>query len=117
VPSYIDDLTEDRARVVKALMSLIDEEEEIIRNLTQALTEYRDALDRAIIRTMIFRNLYGPTQALTQMAEADAQEASGPVTETSSRLEREMQMLRVYREALKQVQEGVPFPVAISGLM
>ena len=117
MPSYVDDLTEDRGRVVKALNNLIEEEEELIRVLTEGLMEHRDVLDRAIVRAMIFRNLYGPAQSFTQMAEADAQEASSPVNETTARLEREMQVLRVYREALKQVQDGLPFSVAISGLM
>jgi hypothetical protein len=117
MPAYIDELTDDRGRIVKALTILIEEQEEIIRDLTRALMEYRDTLDRNIVRAMIFRSLYGPAQTFTQMAEVDAQEASSPVNETTVRLEREMQVLRVYREALKQVEEGVPFPVAISGLI
>jgi hypothetical protein len=117
MPSYIDELTDDRGRQVKALTSLLEEEEQLIRDLTQALLEYRDTLDRAVVRAMIFRNLYGPAQSLTQMAEVDAQEASSPVNETQTRLEREMQLLRVYRQALKQIEDGFPLAVAVSGLI
>ena len=111
--SYVDELSEDRQRVSKALNTLIAEQEELVRDLSDALNEYRDVLDRLIIRTMIYRNIYGATQGQTVMAEKDAQDASRPVTETAAQLERETEVLRVYREAVKQVDSGLPLGMAI----
>jgi hypothetical protein len=116
MPSYVDELTEDRGRVLKALTSLIEEQEELVRDLTDALTEYREVLDRAILRTMIYRNVFGATQTQSIMAEKDAQDASRPVTETTAQVERESEVLRVYREALKQIDTGLPLSMALGRL-
>ncbi len=113
MPSYVDELSEDRARVVKALNSLIEEQEELVRDLNDALTEYREVLDRLIVRTMIYRNIFGATQSHTVMAEKDAQDASRPVTETTAQLERETEVLGVYREAVKQIDNGAPLSMAL----
>jgi hypothetical protein len=115
--SYVDELTEDRGRVLKALATLIEEQEEMVRDLTEAVAEYREALDRAIIRTMIYRNMYGPSQALTMMAEKDAQDASSPVNETTLRLERETQILHVFRDAAAAVEKGEDLTVALARIV
>jgi len=117
MPSYVDELSDDRGRVIKALQSLIDEEEEIVHDLTDQLVEYREQLDRAVIRTMIYRNLYGPNQGLTVMAEKDAQDAMSPVNETTLRLDRETEILRVFRETIKQVEEGSPLSIALGSFI
>ncbi|HZT08270.1 MAG TPA: hypothetical protein VFC51_14695 [Chloroflexota bacterium] len=106
MPSYVDELSEDRERVLKALRGLIEEQEARVRALTEALAQYTETLDRRIIRTMIFRNTFGATQTNTLMAEGDTQDATRPVTETTVQLERENEILHAYRQALRQVETG-----------
>jgi hypothetical protein len=92
----------------RALEGLIAEEEGQIRALRGALDEYMRALDRRIIRTMVFRSLFGVRQADTMTAESDTEEASKPVTETTRQLEKSMLVLEAYREALEMIDSGAP---------
>jgi hypothetical protein len=66
------------------------------------------ALDCRIIRTMVFRSVFGPRQADTVTAEADTEKAGEPVTETTRQLEKSMLILEAYREALQLVDSGAP---------
>jgi hypothetical protein len=108
VSSYIDLLSEDHRRIRRALEGLIAEEENQIRSLRGALDEYTSALDRRVIRTMVFRSLFGPRQAETLAAETDTEEASKPVTHTTQELEKSMLILEAYREALQLIDSGAP---------
>jgi hypothetical protein len=92
----------------RALESLIAEEENQIRSLREALEEYTRALDRRVIRAMVFRSLFGPTQTDTLLAQTDTEEASKPVTETSRELEKSTLILQALREALQMIDGGAP---------
>jgi hypothetical protein len=108
VASYIDLLSEDHRRVRRALEGLIAEEEIQIKTLRGALDEYTGALDRHVVRTMVFRSLFGGRQAETMTSETDTEEASKPVTETTRLLEKSMLILDAYREALQLIDSGKP---------
>jgi hypothetical protein len=92
----------------RALESLIAEEENQIRGLRDALDEYTRALDRRIIRTMVFRSLFGPTQADTLTSQTDTEEASKPVTDTTRALDKSILVLQALREALQMIDAGAP---------
>lgn len=104
--SYVELLGADQQRIRRALESLIAEEEQRVRELRRALEEHMSALDRRIIRTLVFRSIFGPTQSETLTAQADTEEASKPVTETTRELERSTLVLQALREALQIVESG-----------
>lgn len=118
--SYIELLAEDRQRMRQGLEKLIEQQEGRIRELSATLAQYSEVLDRRILRTMIFRNIFGAGQADSLTAEVDTEEASKPVTETTRQLERETQVLKAYRDAVQQLEAGAPLeelgklPVAAS---
>jgi hypothetical protein len=108
VATYVDLLSADQRRMRRALESLIAEEENQIRALREALDEYTRSLDRRVIRTMVFRSLFGPTQADTLSSQTDTEEASKPVTDTTRQLERSILVLQAYRESLQMIESGAP---------
>lgn len=104
--SYIELLLDDSERVRKALQGLMEEQEARLRQLTTALQEYSDALDRSILRTLIFRTTFGAGQQETLTAETETGEASKPVTEVTRQIQRQTMILDAYREALQKVETG-----------
>jgi hypothetical protein len=108
VATYIELLSADQRRMRRALESLIAEEENQIRSLREALEEYTRALDRRVIRAMVFRSLFGPTQTDTLIAQTDTEEASKPVTDTTRQLEKSILVLQALREALQMIDSGSP---------
>ncbi len=104
--SYVELLSEDQRRMRRALESLIAEEENRIRVLKESLEEYTQALDRRILRTIVYRSIFGPTQAETIAAQTETEEASKPVTDTTRLLEKAMLTLQAYREALAAIESG-----------
>jgi HPt (histidine-containing phosphotransfer) domain-containing protein len=106
VPSYVEFLADDHERVRRALQRLVEEQEDSIGELTRALEEYMDALDRKIVRAAVFRSTFGAGESQTVLAETDLEQASKPVTETSHQLEKERRVLLAYREALMRIDGG-----------
>lgn len=104
--SYIELLLDDSERVRKALQVLMEEQEARLRQLTTALQEYSDTLDRNILRTLIFRTTFGAGQQETLTAETETAEASKPVTEVTRQIQRQTMILDAYREALQKVEAG-----------
>lgn len=104
--SYIELLLDDSERVRKALQGLMEEQEARLRQLTTALQEYSDTLDRNILRTLIFRTTFGAGQQETMTAETETGEASKPVTEVTRQIQRQTMILDAYREALQKVEAG-----------
>ena len=90
----------------RALESLIAEEENRIRVFKESLEEFTQALDRRVLRTLVYRSVFGPTQAETLTAQTDTEEASKPVTETTRQLEKSLLILQAYREALAAIESG-----------
>lgn len=104
--SYIELLLDDSERVRKALQVLMEEQEARLRQLSTALQEYTDTLDRNILRTLIFRTTFGAGQQETLTAETETAEASKPVTEVTRQIQRQTMILDAYREALQKVEAG-----------
>ncbi len=104
--SYVDLLSEDQRRMRRALESLIAEEENRIRVHKESLEEYTQALDRRVLRALVYRSIFGPTQTETVTAQTDTEEASKPVTETTRQLERSILVLQAFREALAAIESG-----------
>lgn len=104
--SYIELLLDDSERVRKALQVLMEEQEARLRQLSTALQEYSDTLDRNILRTLIFRTTFGAGQQETLTAETETAEASKPVTEVTRQIQRQTMILDAYREALQKVEAG-----------
>jgi hypothetical protein len=106
VASYVEHLADDHERIRRALQRLVEEQEDTIGELTRALEDYMDTLDRRIVRAAVYRSMFGSGQSETVLAETDLEQASKPVTETSHQLERERRVLLAYREALARIDEG-----------
>ena len=73
--SYLEALTADRERMRRALMGQIEEEAAAIRQLQESLEQYGAMLDQKIVRLMIFRGIFGPSQQETLSAQVDVEEA------------------------------------------
>lgn len=104
--SYMDLLSGDRARVQQTLLDLVRHQEQRIDELKAALAKDSVVLDQNVLRTMVYRNLFGAGQAETLTAETDTEEASKPVTDKTRQLERETHILRAYQTALTQLEAG-----------
>ena len=103
--SYVEELAADRSRVQQALEHLIESQEKRLDEIRALLEVHKRELDQCILRTFIFRNSFGAT-ADTQLAEAETEKASKPVTEAIRVLEKETRVLSAYRDALEQVMSG-----------
>jgi len=90
----------------KALEGLIASQEAKVVALEAALAQNMAALDQYAVRTMVFRNVFGPAQTETLQAESEAQEASRPVTETTTQLEHERSALVAFKRALELLEAG-----------
>jgi hypothetical protein len=90
----------------RALESLIAEEENRIRVLKESLEEYTQALDRRVVRALVYRGIFGPKQTETLTAQTDTEEASKPVTETTELLARSVLILQTYRQGLAAIESG-----------
>lgn len=104
--SYIELLLDDRERLQKALQGLIEEQDARLHQLTAALQEHSDTLDRQILRTLIFRTTFGAGQQDTLTAETETAEASKPLTEVTRQIQKQTMILDAYREALHKVEAG-----------
>jgi len=85
---------------------LIASQEAKVAALEAALAENMAKLDQCAVRTMVFRNVFGPAQTETLQAESEAQEASRPVTETTNQLEHEKAALTAFKRALDLLEAG-----------
>jgi len=90
----------------KALEGLIASQEVKVAALEITLAQNSSQLDQCAVRTMVFRNVFGPAQTETLQAESEAQEASRPVTETTAELEHERAALTAFRAALELLEAG-----------
>lgn len=104
--SYIELLLDDSDRVRKALEGLIEEQEARLHQLSASLQGYSDALDRLVLRTVIFRTTFGAGQQETLTSETETAEASKPLTAVTRQIEKETMIVNAYREALQKVEAG-----------
>ncbi|HZS01885.1 MAG TPA: hypothetical protein VFE37_24425 [Chloroflexota bacterium] len=103
--SYLETLTADRERMRRALMGQIEEEAAAIRQLQQELEQCTAVLDQKIVRLMIFRSIFGPSQQETLNAQVDAEEASKPHTAAREQLAYHQKVLQALQEALLRLQQ------------
>jgi hypothetical protein len=103
--SYLEVLTADRERMRRALMGQIEEEAAAIRQLQEALEQYGAVLDQKIVRLMIFRGIFGPSQQETLSAQVDVEEASKPHTTAREALAHHQKVLQALQEALLRLQQ------------
>jgi len=103
--SYLEALTADRERMRRALMGQIDEEAAAIRQLQESLEQYGAMLDQKIVRLMIFRGIFGPSQQETLSAQVDVEEASKPHTTAREALAHHQKVLQALQEALLRLQQ------------
>jgi hypothetical protein len=104
--TYLDGLLADRERMRRALMALIESEAATVRELQANLESYAQALDAQIMRLMVYRGLYGETQAETLGAQTDVEEASKPHTATQEALAKHQRILQGLQEALLRLEKG-----------
>jgi len=103
--SYLEVLTADRERMRRALMGQIEEEAAAIRELQESLEQYGAELDQKIVRLMIFRGIFGPSQQETLSAQVDVEEASKPHTTAREGLAHHQRVLQALQEALLRLQQ------------
>jgi len=103
--SYLEALTADRERMRRALMGQIEEEAAAIRQLQESLEQYGAMLDQKIVRLMIFRGIFGPSQQETLSAQVDVEEASKPHTTAREALAHHQRVLQALQEALLRLQQ------------
>ncbi|HLH23626.1 MAG TPA: hypothetical protein VK066_13985 [Chloroflexota bacterium] len=103
--SYLEALTADRERMRRALLGQIEEEAAAIRQLQEELERCSAVLDQKIVRLMIFRGLFGPSQQETLNAQVDVEEASKPHTVAREQLAYHQKVLQALQEALLRLQQ------------
>lgn len=103
--SYLETLTADRERMRRALMGQIEEEAAAIRQLQEELEQCAVVLDQKIVRLMVFRGIFGPSQQETMGAQIDVEEASKPHTLARDQLAYHQRVLQALQEALLRLQQ------------
>jgi predicted metallo-beta-lactamase superfamily hydrolase len=103
--SYLETLTADRERMRRALMGQIEEEAAAIRQLQEELEQRSVVLDQKIVRLMVFRSVFGPSQQETLNAQVDVEEASKPHTAARELLAYHQKVLQALQEALLRLQQ------------
>jgi hypothetical protein len=104
--TYLDALLADRERMRRAMMALIESEAATVRELQTDVEKYALALDAQIMRLMIYRNLYGESQAEALNAQTDVEEASKPHTAAVQQLVTHQRVLQALQEALIRLEKG-----------
>ncbi|MBM2810218.1 MAG: hypothetical protein HW416_977 [Chloroflexi bacterium] len=104
--SYIETLFGDRDRITSCLKTLIEQQESTIADLERRRDASMVLLDQHIMRTVLFRAKFGAGATESLSSETSAEEASKPVTDAVRRVERETQIMQVFRDALEKIQSG-----------
>lgn len=104
--SYIETLFEDRDRITSCLKTLIEQQESKIADLERLRDSSMVLLDQHIVRTVLFRAKFGAGATESLSAETLAEEASKPVTDAVRRVERETQILQIFKDALEKIASG-----------
>jgi uncharacterized coiled-coil protein SlyX len=104
VSSLQEQLFADTARLRRAINALVLSQEKAVERLLAALEEQQAELDRHVLRIALLRDRFGDGNIETTNAMRDAEDASKPVTETRNALERQRQILDIYRTKWREVQ-------------
>ena len=104
VSSLQEQLFADTARLRRAISALVLTQERAVERLVAALDEQQAELDRHVLRIALLRDRFGDGNVETTNAMRDAEDASKPVTETRMALERQRQILEIYRVKWREVQ-------------
>ncbi|GEM_PF-3811374 len=102
--SLQEQLFADTARLRRAIDALVATQEQVVKRLRAQLDEHQAELDRQVLRLALLRERFGEGHIETINAMRDAEEASKPLAETRAALERQRQLLELYRTKQVEVQ-------------
>jgi uncharacterized coiled-coil protein SlyX len=104
VSSLQEQLLNDTARLRRAINALVISQERVVERLRTTLDEQQAELDKHVLRLALLRDRFGEANMETIAAMRDAEDASKPVTETRTALERQRQIREVFRSKHNEVQ-------------
>ena len=113
--TYLDGLIADRERMRRALIALIESEAEAVRELQTNVESYARTLDERIVRLMVYRGLFGPSQAETMTAQVEVEDASKPHAAAMQQLAQRQRILQALQEALIRLDRGEPISAVGKG--
>jgi len=105
VSSLQEQLLADASRLRRAINALVTTQERVVERLRATFEEQQAELDRQVLRLALLRERFGDNHIETINAIRDAEEASKPLAETRLALERQRQILDLYRTKQSEVKE------------
>ena len=102
--SLQEQLLADATRLRRAINALVASQEKVVERLRMQLEEQQGELDRQVLRASLLRERFGESHIETINAIHDLEDASKPVSETRLALERQRQILDLYRAKQAEVQ-------------
>ena len=103
--SLQEQLLADASRLRRAINALVATQERVVERLRATFEEQQAELDRQVLRLALLRERFGDNHIETINAIRDAEEASKPLAETRLALERQRQILDLYRTKQSEVKE------------
>jgi uncharacterized coiled-coil protein SlyX len=104
MPSYIEELSADSARLQRAYEGLIREQEAVVSRLNHDLQEITLVVDRAALRLHIYTTQYGRGAPDTVASQHEAEDANTRMVELRRKLERQQALLNLYQGRLREAQ-------------
>ena len=118
MPSYIEELQADPARLRRAYEGLVREQEAIVARLAAEYEQAETVLDRIVLRLHIYTNQFGRGAPDTIMAQHDAEDANTLAIELKRKLSRQHSLLNLDRSRLRDLHGAAPgagIPPAMPG--
>jgi uncharacterized coiled-coil protein SlyX len=103
VSSLQEQLLADTTRLRRAINALVSTQDRVVERLRAAFEEQQAELDKQILRLALLRERFGDSHIETINAIRDAEDANKPLTETRLALERQRQILDLYRSKQNEV--------------
>jgi len=104
VSSLQEQLLADATMLRRAVNALVASQEKVVERLRLALDEQQAELDRQVLRASLLRERFGEGHIETSNAMHEMEDALKPVSETRALLDRQRQILDLYRAKQSEVQ-------------
>ncbi|MBI2755199.1 MAG: hypothetical protein HYX52_00660 [Chloroflexi bacterium] len=106
MPSYVETLTADHARLLATVQGLVGEQRAVVRRLMEETPVVQGVLDRAVLKLLFYSQHFGNAATETTLAQREAEEANTRMTELQRKLEKQIGVLQVYEARYAEIAAG-----------
>ena len=106
MPSYIETLAADQARLLTTMQGLVMEQRTVVRRLSEEFPIVQGILDRAVLKLLIYSQHFGNAASETTLAQREAEDANTKLTELQRKLEKQIGVLNTYEARYAEIAAG-----------